>query len=285
MKHILVKFEGSPVQHTLEYDESKVSLEKGDILVMESSTGLHLSQVLSNTPEDLPEINKMTFEEAVEKTEKEVFSFVRLATAKDKEIYEENKQFAEKVREETKNFVKKFSLKMKISGVQVNLDKSKVVISFTAENRVDFRELVRELASLFKTRIELKQIGSRDETRIMGGIGLCGQQCCCKRFLTDFGHVSIKMAKNQNLSLNPNKISGICGRLLCCLGYENEHYAEMLKVMPKVNSVISTPSGKGIVVFNDLQRQTTQVKIGDTNNFEIKTFSLNELKKNEKGSK
>ena len=168
---------------------------------------------------------------------------------------------------------------MKISGIRITLDKSKIVVYFTAENRVDFRELVKELATIYKTRIELRQIGSRDETRIMGGIGPCGERCCCKRFLNDFGHVSIKMAKNQNLSLNPNKISGICGRLLCCLDYENGYYAEMNKVMPQINSLVSTPNGNGIVLYNDILKQTVQVKIGDENNFEIKTFGLAEIKK------
>ena len=113
----------------------------------------------------------------------------------------------------------------------------------------------------------------------MGGIGPCGQKCCCKRFLNNFTHVSIKMAKNQNLSLNPNKINGICGRLLCCLGYENDYYAETLNLMPKINSTVSTPSGKGVVLYNDILKRTSEIKIGDANNFEVKTFNLSEIKK------
>lgn len=278
MKYILVKIEGSPVQYPLTHDKN-LSLKAGDLVVADSDNGLQLVEVLSSESKKVKEIEKMSFEEAVENVEKNSMSFIRLATKNDINIYNDNKNFSEDVKNETKRFIKKHSLEMKISDVKVNLDKSKIFISFTAENRVDFRELVKDLANFFKTRIELKQIGSRDESRIKGGIGLCGQECCCKRFLTDFGHVSIKMAKNQNLSLNPNKISGICGRLLCCLEYENDYYVEMLKKMPKVNSVVSTPLGKGNVLFNDLQKQTVQVKIGDKNNFEIKTFKLSELKK------
>lgn len=277
MKQVLVKYEGNPVQYVLEYNEKEVSLHCGDFVVADSNAGLQLVQVISDKTKDQKEVSKMSFEEAVNNLDNVILRFVRVATEKDIAIYSDNKQFLIEAKVEIKGFIKKHSLEMKISGVDVNLDKSKIFISFTAENRVDFRELVKELAFFFKARIELKQIGSRDESRIMGGIGPCGQQCCCKRFLTDFGHVSIKMAKNQNLSLNPNKISGICGRLLCCLGYENQYYEEMQKIMPRINSVISTPLGKGTVVFNDLQKQTTQVKLGDANNFEIKTFKLEEI--------
>lgn len=276
---ISVKFEGNPVNYSLEYNE-EIKLEKNQLLLVESSRGLELVKATSKALKTSPKKeNNQSFEEAIETMEDEKLSFIRIATPKDVSINEENKKFAETIKKETKKLVQKYELEMKISGIRLTLDKGKVVVYFTAENRVDFRELVKELASLFKTRIELRQVGSRDEARLMGGIGPCGQHCCCKRFLNDFGHVSIKMAKTQNLSLNPTKISGICGRLMCCLDYENQHYADTAKIMPRINSFVSTPSGNGTVLYNDLLKQTIQVKIADdNNNYEVKTFKVSEIK-------
>ncbi len=246
-------------------------------IIVETSRGLELAKTICNSYE--VESNDVSFkEEAIKEEEKENFKFVKLATKKEIETNNENKDFAEKVKQETKKLIKKYDLEMKISDIKVTLDKSKVSIFFTSENRVDFRDLVKDLAGIFKTRIELRQIGSRDETRAMGGFGPCGKECCCKQFLNDFEHVSIKMAKNQNLSLNPQKISGLCGRLLCCLGYENEHYAETNKLMPKINSIVQTPNGLGKVVYNDLLKRVVQVKLGDETSYEIKNFDLSEIK-------
>lgn len=280
MKSILVKFEGSPVNYLLEHND-EINVSKGQLLLVETSKGLELVRVIS--PVSKVKIEKVakkdeSFEEAINNLEEEKILFVRIATARDIELNKENKELANNIKLETKKLAKKYGLEMKISGVKIMLDKSKAIIYFTAENRVDFRELVKELAGTFKTRIELRQIGARDETRILGGIGPCGQKCCCKRFLNDFGHVSIKMAKNQNISLNPTKINGICGRLLCCLEYENDYYAETLNLMPKINSIVSTPLGNGVVLYNDILKRTSQIKIGDENNFEIKTFKLSEIK-------
>ena len=139
--------------------------------------------------------------------------------------------------------------------------------------------MVKELAAIFKLRIELKQIGSRVETQLLGGLGPCGRNVCCNLFLKDFDHATIKMAKNRGLSLNPTKISGLCGRLMCCLAYENEHYSETLKLMPKVNSFVMTKQGKGQVVYNDLLRRLVQVKFENgEDNFEIKEFQLADIK-------
>ena len=280
MKSILVKFEGSPVSYPLEYND-EIKLTKGQVLLVETSKGIELVTTISSPSQlKLNESDKSnSFEQAVERLEEERLSFVRVATPKDIESNKENMEFAKSIKLETKKLTKKYGLEMKISGVKVTLDKGKAVIYFTAENRVDFRELVKELAGLFKTRIELRQVGARDEARIMGGIGPCGQKCCCKRFLNNFAQTSIKMAKNQNLSLNPTKINGVCGRLLCCLSYENEYYAETLNLMPKVNSVVTTPLGKGVVLYNDILKRTSEIKVGDENNFEIKTFKLSEIKK------
>ena len=155
----------------------------------------------------------------------------------------------------------KYSSEMKVVSCVFSLDESKLFVNYTSENRVDFREIVKELAGMFRTRIEMRQIGDRDEARICGGLGPCGKVCCCKEFLNDFAPVSIKMAKNQNLSLNPNKISGICGRLYCCLSFENAHYAETQNLMPKINSTVTCPAGKGTVVYNDLLKRTVSVRI------------------------
>lgn len=271
MENITVTLPGSPVNFKTEIEDlGKINI--GNTIVVETSSGLEIAQVVSKS------FNEKT-EEDEEDNKAEVFKFVRHATDKDLKVYEENKKFSSQVKTETKKIVRKHGLEMKISDVSTVLDKSKVIISFTAENRVDFRELVKELASTFRTRIELRQIGSRDETRVMGGFGPCGKECCCKQFLNEFEHVSIKMAKTQNLSLNPTKVSGLCGRLLCCLGYENEHYSETSKLMPKVGSVVLTPNGKGKVVYNDLLKRIVQVKVGDETTYEIKNFDLSEIKK------
>ncbi|MGN0748634.1 MAG: stage 0 sporulation family protein [Christensenellales bacterium] len=276
MKLVKVVLDGSPVNYLTEIEKGE-NLESGVYIIVETSRGLELAKTICNSFED--ESHDVSFkEEAIKEEEKENFKFVKLATKKEIETNNENKDFAEKVKQETKKLIKKYDLEMKISDIKVTLDKSKVSIFFTSENRVDFRDLVKDLAGIFKTRIELRQIGSRDETRAMGGFGPCGKECCCKQFLNDFEHVSIKMAKNQNLSLNPQKISGLCGRLLCCLGYENEHYAETNKLMPKINSIVQTPNGLGKVVYNDLLKRVVQVKLGDETSYEIKNFDLSEIK-------
>lgn len=170
-------------------------------------------------------------------------------------------------------------LKMKLIDAEYTFDGGKVVIYFTSAGRVDFRELVKELAGIFHIRIELRQVGIRDETRILGGIAPCGRVCCCAGCLPDFKKVTIKMAKVQGLSLNPGKISGLCGRLMCCLEYENDYYAEAYKKMPKQGSTVSTPDGKGIVIGNNMLKFTVKVKIesGD-GSLLYKEFPLSDVK-------
>ena len=148
--------------------------------------------------------------------------------------------------------IRKHKLEMKLVEVEYTFDRSKIMFYFTADGRVDFRELVKDLASVFRTRIELRQIGVRDESKLLGGLGICGRPFCCSTFLGDFQSVSIKMAKEQGLSLNPVKISGTCGRLMCCLKYEQEAYLDLLRTTPKVNAVVSTPDGKGVVIDQNL---------------------------------
>ena len=201
-------------------------------------------------------------EKLVDETELdyELSKIVRVATKTDLERIEENSKKAANAVKVTRAKTSEFGLSMKVVSAEYSLDGSKVIISFTAEDRVDFRDLLKELASNLHARIELKQIGQRDEVKIKGGIGPCGEVCCCKRFLHDFEHVTIKMAKTQNLSLSPTKISGLCGRLMCCLGYENPTYEEIQKRMPKVGMTVSTPDGVGQVIYNDLLREQVSVK-------------------------
>lgn len=207
-----------------------------------------------------------------------ISNVVRIASAADIKKVEANKQKEEDAVKFCKQKVKELKLDMKVVDAVYSLDGSKIIIDFTAEERVDFRELLKELAAKLKTRIELKQIGQRDEVKIKGGIGPCGEECCCKRFLNDFEHVTVKMAKNQGLSLSPTKISGLCGRLMCCLGYENPQYEEILKKMPKINSLVKTPDGEGTAVYNDVLRQTVTVKIVKGEDLLLNAYSIEDIK-------
>ena len=171
------------------------------------------------------------------------------------------------------------NIKMKIIDAEYTFDNGKLVFYFTAASRVDFRELVKDLASTFHNRIELRQVGIRDETRLLGGIAPCGRVVCCASCLPDFRKVTIKMAKTQGLSLNPAKISGLCGRLMCCLEYENEHYSETYKIMPKIGSEVITPDGKAIVVTNNmLTMVVTTKRPAQDGGFTYKEYKLSEIK-------
>jgi len=173
-------------------------------------------------------------------------------------------------------------LEMKLVGVEYAFNGSKITFYFTADGRVDFRELVKDLASVFKTRIELRQIGVRDEAKLIGGLGPCGRVICCKSFLTEFHPVSIKMAKEQNLSLSPTKISGLCGRLMCCLKYEQECYEDARKRMPKVGREVITPDGTGTVVENNLLRERVKVKVLlPDGTFDLREYPLADIKRME----
>lgn len=175
--------------------------------------------------------------------------------------------------------IAKHKLNMKLINVECTFDGSKIVFYFTADGRVDFRELVKDLASVFKTRIELRQIGVRDEAKMVGGLGPCGRPACCSVFLGDFQPVSIKMAKEQGLSLSPTKISGLCGRLMCCLNYEHEYYEEVTSIMPKVGSEVRTPDGKGTVLSNNALKQLVRVKLPmPDGTFDARTFDLKDVK-------
>ena len=218
------------------FDPQGLQISESDHAIVETSRGVEYGAVV------IP--NRMVTKNDVVLPLRPV---IRIATEEDDKIYEENKR---KEKEASKICLEKIAehkLDMKLVDVEYTFDNSKLLFYFTADGRVDFRELVKSLASVFRTRIELRQIGIRDETKLIGGLGVCGRPFCCKKFLDDFVQVSIKMAKEQNLSLNSQKISGACGRLMCCLRYEHEVYEEELSKLPKMDSFVETPDGKGYV--------------------------------------
>ncbi len=250
------------------FSPNGLNLKENDAVVVETPSGL-----------DIAYIKKGNFE-LTEDFSEPLKPVVRLATEKDLMDKEKFMLRRDDVLKTTKELILKLSLDMKIVDVEFPLDGQKIIISYVCEDRVDFRELVKELATVLKARIELKQIGIRDQAKIVGGIGICGQTCCCGRFLDDFNKVSIKMAKNQNLSLNPTKISGVCGRLMCCLEYENNTYAEALELMPKINSLVTTPDGEGTVVYNDILNKKCTVKFIKGDDVKLNDYEVEKIKFN-----
>ncbi len=186
---------------------------------------------------------------------------IRIATDADEHTVDKNRQRTDEAFIICKNKIQEHGLEMNLVSVECTFDMNKMLFYFTAEGRVDFRELVKDLAGIFRTRIELRQIGVRDEAKMIGGLGVCGRELCCSSYLEDFHPVSINMAKEQNLSLNPTKISGTCGRLMCCLKYEHEAYAELQKVTPKQGSLVDTPEGRGRVVSTQMLRGICKVQL------------------------
>lgn len=210
---------------------------------------------------------------------------IRKATEEDVKKHEENLAKRDEIIQITLEKIKKHNLEMKIVDAEYTFDRNKVLIYFTAEGRIDFRELVKDLASVFHTRIELRQIYERDDIKMRGALAPCGRLCCCITHLRDFEKVSIKMAKIQGLSLNPTKISGCCGKLMCCLKYENDYYTEVYKKMPKIDSKALTPDGEGTVVANDILRLEVKVKVyTEDGSFDIKTYPLDQINAKEKQS-
>lgn len=235
------------------FDPNGLDIKLGDSVIVETARGIECGEVVI----DDREIDENEFTSPIKPV-------IRIATVQDFDVIEKNKkkeQDAFKICEEK---IEKHGLKMNLIDVECTFDNNKMLFYFTAENRVDFRELVKDLAAVFRTRIELRQIGVRDEAKKLGGLGICGQPFCCSRFLGEFQPVSIKMAKEQSLSLNPTKISGTCGRLMCCLKYEQESYEELLKVTPKVGAVVKTADGRGIVEDVNLLTGKLRVKMDKT---------------------
>ena len=190
---------------------------------------------------------------------------IRIATQKDKDFYAQCEAKRPHAMQICKEKVAAHNLEMKLIDCEYAFDGSKVVFYFTSPGRVDFRELVKDLATALHSRIELRQVGTRDETKYLGGIAPCGRVCCCAGNMPEFKKVSVKMAKNQGLSLNPGKISGLCGRLMCCLSYENDYYADAIKKMPKVGSEVGTPEGRAIVVGVNMLKMEVKTKMDDRN--------------------
>lgn len=204
---------------------------------------------------------------------------LRIADKKDYEQLEKNESRRGDALKAAEEKIAKHKLDMKLIDCEFTFDGGKVVFYFTAEGRIDFRELVKDLASTFRIRIELRQVGIRDEAKLLGGIAPCGRVCCCASCMPDFRKVSIKMAKTQGLSLNPAKISGLCGRLMCCLEYENDHYSRTYKIMPKVGSEISTPDGKGVVAGNNMLKLLVRAKVsGNDGSYTFKEYPLSDVK-------
>ena len=232
------------------FDPDNIAVHAGDSVIVETVRGMEFGDVVVNP--------KKILESEIISPLKKV---IRIATEEDKIKIAENRAQEEEAYRVCQEKVKLHQLDMKLVDVEFTFDNNKIIFYFTADGRIDFRELVKDLATIFKTRIELRQIGVRDEAKMIGGLGLCGRALCCGSFLGEFEPVSIKMAKEQNLSLNPTKISGICGRLMCCLKYEQDFYEKTRKKMPKVGKEVLTPDGKGIVIENVVIKEKIKVKI------------------------
>lgn len=232
------------------FDPDVLEVKAGDNVIVETARGMEFGTVTM----DITEVDESSIVAPLKK-------IVRIANEKDHKQHIENVKKKERAIKLCQEKVDKHGLVMKLIDVEYTFDNSKIVFYFTADGRVDFRELVKDLAGVFKMRIELRQIGVRDEAKMLGGIGSCGRALCCHSWLADFEPVSIKMAKVQNLSLNPTKISGICGRLMCCLKYENDIYMEFRKGMPEVGEKIKTPDGIGKVVDTNLLERTVKVRL------------------------
>ena len=242
------------------FDPCGIQTQVGQNVIVETARGVEYGEVAL--------ANREIAEGEVVKPLKKL---IRIATASDAKVVETNQKRADEAFHICEQKIQEHHLDMKLVSVEYTFDLNKVLFYFTADGRVDFRDLVKDLASVFRTRIELRQIGVRDEAKVLGGLGICGRPLCCSSFLDDFQPVSINMAKEQNLSLNPTKISGTCGRLMCCLKYEHEVYAELSKITPRPDSLVETPDGPGVVIDSSILRGTCAVRLdGETD--EIHTY-------------
>lgn len=250
------------------FDPKDIELKRGDHVIVETARGIEYGTVVM-PPSEL----------ADKEFNSPLKPVMRKATEEDSEKEKKNREKEREAFKICKEKIVKHGLEMKLIDAEYTFDNNKVLFYFTADGRVDFRELVKDLASVFKTRIELRQIGVRDETKILGGIGFCGRPLCCHTYLSDFAPVSIKMAKEQNLSLNPSKISGICGRLMCCLKNEEETYEELNKKLPNPGDTVTTNDGfKGEVASVNVLRQLVKVVIDEGDEKEIKEYKAEDLK-------
>jgi len=251
------------------FDAADIVLKEGDMAVVDTESGLAMGVVASG-------IRVLPYDKLPHNLQK----IVRRATDEDLKSHEENLKTEREALDFCMARVRERNLSMKLVNVETLFDKSKLVFYFTAENRVDFRELVKDLVQKYKVKIELRQIWVRSEARIYGGIGMCGRELCCSSFLNNFAPVSIKMAKEQNMLLNPEKISGLCGRLMCCLAFEHETYARAKKNMPKCGKSVITPEGKGKVVRQNILKETVVVDLGDGKEVEMPVDEIQKKDKN-----
>lgn len=248
------------------FDPADIEINKGDYVIVDTARGLECGLVVQGI-----------HTESEDKIVKPLKAVSRIATESDIEKMNQNRRDEKKAFEICLEKIEKHKLDMKLIDVEYTFDRSKALFYFTADGRVDFRELVKELAAIFRTRIELRQIGVRDESKMMGGIGVCGQPFCCSRFLSDFTPVSIKMAKEQGLSLNPTKISGSCGRLMCCLSYEQNVYEYLNSITPGVGSYVRTDDGTGTVVEVSLLAGKLKVRLDRNKDGVPKEYSVDNI--------
>ena len=242
-----------PAGKTYYFDPLDFDIKQGDSVIVETSRGIEYGEVV---------MSKKAIDN--DQFKKPLKGVIRIATEEDTERSKRNRELEKEAYKICLEKIQNHKLEMKLVNVEYTFDNSKILFYFTADGRVDFRALVKDLASVFRTRIELRQIGVRDEAKMLGGLGICGKPFCCASFMGEFQPVSIKMAKEQGLSLSPVKISGTCGRLMCCLKYEQEAYTDLLKHTPKVGAIVNTPEGRGLVVENNLIAGTLKVKLNNT---------------------
>ena len=251
------------------FSPGKFHIKQGDKVIVETARGVEFGSVVSG----VKEVSDETIMQPLK-------SVIRIATEEDKRNEERNREKEKEAFKVCLEKIREHNLDMKLINAEYTFDNNKVLFYFTAEGRIDFRDLVKDLAAVFRTRIELRQIGVRDETKIRGGIGICGRPLCCHTYLSEFAPVSIKMAKEQNLSLNPTKISGVCGRLMCCLTNEQETYEELNSRLPAIGDFVTTPDGlKGEVQSVSVLRQLVKVVVNlDDDEKEIREYKSKELR-------
>jgi cell fate regulator YaaT (PSP1 superfamily) len=254
-----------PVGKIYYFNPEDIKLVPGDGVIVETTRGIEYGTVVLTDKE----IDEEEFNMPIK-------SILRKATDADLATAEDNKKRAKEAFSICLEKIAANNLEMNLVDVEYTFDRSKVLFYFTADGRVDFRQLVKDLAAVFRTRIELRQIGVRDEAKLLGGFGICGRALCCSQFLGDFEPVSIKMAKEQSLSLNPTKISGTCGRLMCCLKYEQDAYEELLKKSPNVGALVDTPVGRGTVIASQLLKGIVSVKI-DNSDTVVNDFKVDDI--------
>ncbi len=256
-----------PAGKIYHFNPAGLEIKRNDFVIVETARGIELGKVVVEEKEI-----------SAEQVVKPLKDVIRIATEEDLKTAEENKQKEKEAFAICLEKIKKHGLEMKLIEVEYTFDGSKILFYFSADGRIDFRELVKDLATVFHTRIELRQIGIRDESKTLGAIGVCGRELCCAKFLGEFESVSIKMAKEQGLSLNPTKISGTCGRLMCCLKYEQNTYEELLKVTPRQGALVQTPDGQGIVEYVEILKGRVKVRVEKRSEAALSEYDVKDIK-------